>query len=631
MPRSLRWAAPALAVLTLAWANASSATESAPETESAEVAEGSGHVDDVPQPLGGENAESEPPAGAAGAHRPARSNDEGATVRAVRTEAGWQLLRNGEPYAVIGAGFGGDIENLDLLAAAGANSIRTWSTEDAGLLLDEAMDRGMTVMLGVWLGHASHGFDYEDPEQVATQLAEARRAVTRYRNHPALLAWGVGNEMEMGNDTPALWAAVEDVAAMIQEVDPNHPTVVVTAELGEANDARIRELAPSIDIWGINSYNGIYSLAERLSARGWDGPILITEFGQGGGWEVAKTDWGAPVEANSRDRAHAYREAWNAVTSDPRSLGGYAFHWGNNTRPLDTWYALLTPTGGLTEAALALYDVWGGTAPEDAAPRFDAWTFSHEGQRVAPGEPLSAALEASHVRPLRYTWVVHQDSLDDGSGAGTPLLCASEESERFVFDAPLLPGPYRVLGVARDAQGGAAMASGRFFVEGDATHDAPLPFRVDDHFASSGWMGDAAEDGVTREDCDAPVDYCSDACHAFRYRRRSQGWAGVIWHAPVGNWDGSQAGVRVPPGAVAVEFEAWGEDGRERVSFFAGNREAGEPYGALEEQRLRDEPRSYRIELEAGTSEDVTAAFSWVAAAQGDITFYVRGIRWVAE
>ena len=46
-----------------------------------------------------------------------------------------------------------------------------------GLLLDEAMDRGMTVMVGIWLGHAAHG-DYRDPEQVAQQLADARAAVT---------------------------------------------------------------------------------------------------------------------------------------------------------------------------------------------------------------------------------------------------------------------------------------------------------------------------------------------------------------------------------------------------------------------------------------------------------------------
>ena len=553
-------------------------------------------------------------------------------VHAVRNGDGWQLMRNGEPYRVIGAGFGGDVENLDALAEAGANSIRTWSVEDAGLLLDEAMDRGMTVMVGIWLGHAAHGFDYRDPEQVAQQLADARAAVTRYRNHPALLAWGVGNEMEMGNDTPEVWAAVEGVAAMVKEVDPEHPTVIVTAELGEANAARIRELTPSIDIWGINSYNGVYSLEERLTDQGWTGPYIVTEFGQGGGWEVATTEWGAPVEANSAERARAYSAAYaSSISTDTRCLGSYAFHWGNNRTPLDTWYALLTPTGAPTEPAHALREVWGGPAPANATPHVEAWSFSGEGLRVPAGAPLEASLSASDTETLRYTWVVHEDTLDQGSGAGTPALCEESASGQLAFSAPRLPGPYRVLGVARDPSGAAALASGRFFVEGDAELDATLPFRVDDHFVYSGWMGDAAEGGLTREDCDLPVDYCSDRCHAFTYARRSQGWAGVAWHAPSGNWDGSEPGVRIPTGAVAVEFLAWGEDGGERVSFYAGNADAGESSGALENQRLRQEPRRYRIELAAGESEDITSAFSWVAGANGEMTFYIRDIRWVAE
>ncbi len=62
-------------------------------------------------------------------------------VELVKNEQGWQLLRGGEPYFIRGAG--GD-HSLEALAAAGANSIRTWDAEnvrgndDVGVLLDEA-------------------------------------------------------------------------------------------------------------------------------------------------------------------------------------------------------------------------------------------------------------------------------------------------------------------------------------------------------------------------------------------------------------------------------------------------------------------------------------------------------------
>ena len=41
----------------------------------------------------------------------------------------WQLLRDGEPYFIKGAG--GD-QSLEMLAAAGGNTIRTWADGPAG-------------------------------------------------------------------------------------------------------------------------------------------------------------------------------------------------------------------------------------------------------------------------------------------------------------------------------------------------------------------------------------------------------------------------------------------------------------------------------------------------------------------
>src|SRR5438132_9525387 len=49
-----------------------------------------------------------------------------AGVSLAKTEKGWELLRNGSPYFVKGAGGDGSCE---LLAKLGGNSIRTWGTE----------------------------------------------------------------------------------------------------------------------------------------------------------------------------------------------------------------------------------------------------------------------------------------------------------------------------------------------------------------------------------------------------------------------------------------------------------------------------------------------------------------------
>jgi hypothetical protein len=85
----------------------------------------------------------------------------------IKTKSGFQLLRNGEPYYVRG---GGGTEHLEVLKNIGGNSIRTWSTENAQQVLDDALKNGLTVCMGLWVGHERHGFDYNDEYAIEAQL-----------------------------------------------------------------------------------------------------------------------------------------------------------------------------------------------------------------------------------------------------------------------------------------------------------------------------------------------------------------------------------------------------------------------------------------------------------------------------
>ena len=55
-------------------------------------------------------------------------------VEVVKQNGRWQLLRNGSPYYIYGAG---GQDHLDKLVEIGGNSIRTWSLENAEKYLDE--------------------------------------------------------------------------------------------------------------------------------------------------------------------------------------------------------------------------------------------------------------------------------------------------------------------------------------------------------------------------------------------------------------------------------------------------------------------------------------------------------------
>lgn len=552
-------------------------------------------------------------------------------------DGGWRLLRDGEPYVVRGAGLSG---NLEALAAAGGNTIRTWGIgSDTRALLDEAHAAGLMVAVGIWLGHVEHGFDYGDEAAVAAQLERAQADVERLKDHPALLVWGVGNEVELeGGDDPRIWRAIEEIAAMVKAVDPDHPTMAVTAEIGEAIDARLMDLCPSVDIWGINSYGGATSLPARLTERGFTGPYMLTEFGNPGDWEQPKHPWGAAVELSSTDKAPHYRAAYDAVAADPRNIGAFAFLWGPAERPLDTWFALFGPSGLRFETADTVRALWGGAPPTDRAPTISAWETGLDGAVLEPGAAVRARLGARDPEggTLRYDWILHRDTIK-GSGPGIPLRCVEDDgADSIDWRAPIRPGPYRLMAVARDDGGGAAYASARFHVGEPAGDEArvALPTWVDGPWAPSGWMGDAPRGALAMDDCPPRPGFCTGHCRRFTYRRPAtggEGWAGVVWHHPDGNWAGDADGVPVEPGAVAIEFAAWGVEGGEVITFSAGNEDV-DGFVTSERITLTATPTTYRLTMAGHRYEDVVYGFGWTARAPTDaMTFHVADVQWSAN
>ena len=75
---------------------------------------------------------------------------------------------------------------------------------------DKFAPLGLTVTVGIWLGHEEHKFNYNDPKMVREQFEKAKEAVQKYKDNPAVLMWAVGNEMEgyKDGDNPAIWGAV---------------------------------------------------------------------------------------------------------------------------------------------------------------------------------------------------------------------------------------------------------------------------------------------------------------------------------------------------------------------------------------------------------------------------------------
>lgn len=405
-----------------------------------------------------------------------------AVVRVVQVGDGYQLQVDGKPFYVKGGGMSGS--GQEALAARGGNSFRTWRSgedrKDVIAMLDQAGHNGLMVAMGIEVARERHGFNYDDAQAVADQLQRIRREVLAYKDHPAVLMWVVGNELNLEATNPAVWTAVGQLADMIHSVDPNHPVMTTLAGFDKPLIDAIKARAPSLDLIGVQLYGDLSALPDKLRTSGWAGPYIVTEWGPTGHWESPLTAWGAPIEDTSTRKAQLLTERYQRyIASDTRQgLGSYVFLWGNKQERTPTWYGLFLPTGESTASVDAMQVLWtgkpaGNRAPSIATPTIDG-QLAQASMTLAPGSTHQAQATAEDPEgdPLQYQWSVRAESVARTIG-GDPEDVPAQMDVRISdtangtmrFIAPTKPGAYRLFVEVRDGRGHAAYANFPFRVQ----------------------------------------------------------------------------------------------------------------------------------------------------------------------
>lgn len=398
-------------------------------------------------------------------------------VTLVNENGKYQLYRQGKPYFIRG---GGGSRNLELLAASGGNSLRTWDTNYAAKTLDEAQKLGLTVMLGLRLGIERHGFDYNDAAAVAAQKQAVIAEVMKYKDHPALLVWGVGNELDLFYTNTNMWYAVEDIVKTIKSLDPNHLVTVVTAGVDAEKVRLIKERVPSIDYLSVNVYGELGTLPQTLLEYGWDGAYAVTEWGPTGHWQITKTAWDVPIEQTSTEKAQSYLERYQAgiLGSPEKALGSYAFYWSQKQETTPTWYGLFLESGESTEAVDTLEYLWTGKWPHDRAPSIRSFIIdgkkATENIYLDAGKTYQVKLDAFHPNQEEFQirWEILPESTDIGAGgdaetrptAVTGLIVRDNGQGEMAFTAPAKSGPYRLFTYVTNKYNRAATANIPFYV-----------------------------------------------------------------------------------------------------------------------------------------------------------------------
>jgi hypothetical protein len=377
---------------------------------------------------------------------------------------------NGQLFQLKGAGGGG---NLELLYKSGGNAIRSWGFQNGKQILDSAFKYNLMVAMGIGMGQELHKFDYNDTAAVGKQYRRNIAAIESLKNHPALLCWVVGNELNLSPQrnvpvNPKVYDALKDVVDYIHKNDPNHP---VTTAFAGVNREQIRialERCPNLDFISLQVYGSLGKIPEMAKNAGITIPYAITEYGPVGHWEMPSTKWGREIEETSAVKASGLRDRiQKGLVSDPSwlNLGGFAFLWGQKQERTPTWYGMFIKTGESTAVVDELTRYWTGNYPQNRAPQVDS--IKLDGKRpvesvfVKPGVTVTANVFASDPNndALSYRWVIQKEVIERSEGgareiepASLPITIVSDKNGELKLVTPAEPGEYRLFSYVFDGK-----------------------------------------------------------------------------------------------------------------------------------------------------------------------------------
>lgn len=381
--------------------------------------------------------------------------------------------------------------DLARLASLGVNTVRGYTIEEPAAMrqkLDDAHALGIKMIVSEWMPH--HGenkgkdggkwtFDYtEKGDQMVANLI---RKVEGIGDHPAILMWGLGNEVHL--DEPYL-RVVNRMSVEIHKRFPHQVTSLTMINAKPEHIQKIKEFAPDLDVLGVQCYSrGAVRGGIKNAEKQWGKPFYLSEFNTNGPWNFDKTAWGVELDEPVTKKVSDLRDCYVAIDESSLCLGSTVFVWGHYTagdRP--TYFSLLldpdpegkrergafdhlltTPQADVMTEHFTGRPIQGNRAPVLSKLEFADGTKS---RLAAPGEsmPLHLAAEDSNADEIVFvTWILQAKTRKVTTVSGPTT---QPSGSRAAVVAPAAPGEYLILVYALDYQGGAS--------------GSVLPFKVPD-------------------------------------------------------------------------------------------------------------------------------------------------------
>lgn len=398
----------------------------------------------------------------------------------IRNENGkFKLYRNGKPYFIKGAaGF----THLNLLHNSGANTIRIWDTVGLEKILDEAEKNKLAVVVGLPLPESRFLNEYyRKPSYVQKTYNDYRKLVLRFRKHPALLMWCMGNELEFPYkpNYAVFYQAFNRLTKMVHTLDPNHPVLTTMVNFSRKNIINIK-WRTDVDLIAFNTFGELKNLKKEIDAFSWfwNGPYMVTEWGIEGPWAGnPTTSWGAYIENSSSKKAEQYGSFYQKYIpkNDNRFLGDFVFYWGEKQEGTNTWFSMIDREGRASESVRTMQNIWIHKTNLPPAPPLNYMLLNEKGAAddliFAAGQTVSARLVINGREKFICRWEIQPEDWYEKNGLRNqkwlvPVAVPGLDSanDHVNFRMPEKEGPYRLFAYVYNNTGGFAACNTPFYV-----------------------------------------------------------------------------------------------------------------------------------------------------------------------
>lgn len=543
--------------------------------------------------------------------------------------AAWRLYVDNKSFDIKGVTFGGDWDKNNIgkkmkdLKFLGVNTIRIWGTNDnTQILLDTANAYGIKVMMGIWMRHGRPGMEGDDSfnylvdtKGMDDMYKGALETVNKFKNHPGVLFWGVGNEVYLNiatdEEKKAYSVFLEKVCSDIKKADTEHP--IVSVEAWTFGLKWWKELVPSVDIYGINAYGaGASMLPGEFQKAGVDKPYVITEFGVSGEWDSKKDKNGYLIEPDDQQKYHAIATGYKEwIKSKPTCLGVYVFHYEHGDNFGAVWM-LFYFKDSYRPAYWATREAFTGKKPVNNIPSIKEFILPDSAQ--TPGTWIPVKFKASDIENDKLEISFHYNQRTGSRKRRdqiVPLEFRESIAGSYEIKLPEENGAIKIYAFVKDTYNNLGIAQTSFKVNGKNEGLTPgakttIPFYVyqdnkDVPYIPSAYMGDFKD--MTLDMSAKDQVHSGETSIKISYNAMS-GWFGIGFVDPADDWGDKPGGYNVS-GAKKFTFWAKGSSGNVSGKFGYGMIDKGKKYYDSDKRNmpiyLTTEWKKYEIKIPEGT------------------------------